>query len=208
MQNWESLYRDVSPYVSGCSELELDHALLRAAQHFFSRTRVWTLWLDEINTSAGVMEYDLNLESKSELVRIERATLNAQRLTIQAEGRLPANWREYPNQAGVCQSIHTTDRKTVVLLPPPGDGLLLQIQACLKPSNNAVGIENRFYDQYALAIATGAKSMLMLQPGMPFSNPSEGLRLESEFNGKMAAISIQNARGFSSHRPRLRGRYF
>lgn len=208
MQLWEAFYKDVSPFVPGCSEPELDHALLRAAQHFFARTRVWKLWLDEINTSAGVIEYDLNLESKSELVRIERATLNAQLLTIQTEANLPGNWREFPNQSGVCQSIHATDGKTVVLLPPPKDGLLLKIEACLKPSNSAVGIENRFFDQYVLAVATGAKAELMLQPGMPFSNPTEGMRLQSEFNGKMAAISIQNARGFSSHRPRQRGRYF
>ena len=203
---WEQFFPDLLPYVPGCAEPAAEHALRRSAQRFFSRTRVWTLWLDALSCNAGVIEYDLNLESKSELVRLERATLAGRDIAVVAPEALPANWQDFPSQCGAC--IHSSNRQSVIVLPPPGEGALLNIEASLKPANTAVGVEQRFFDSYAEVIAKGARAYLMRQPGMPYSNPAEAQLLEQEFGDAMATIAMQRNRGFSSYRPRQRGHYF
>ena len=202
MKTWDQFLRDVMPYVPGCPEPVAEHALLRAAQDFCAGTQVWKIWLDDITTVADVLEYDLNLELRSELVRLERATLDGRPVVVTTEEVLPVDWKT--STAGIGTCIFTVDRKTITLLPAQTADLVLKVQACLKPSDTAEGVENFIFDQYARQIACGAKASLMMQPGKTYSNPGEGASLEAEFNGAIGGVGFQRWRGFSSARPRAR----
>ena len=91
MATWSDLHPDVLMYVPGCPDPVLDQEIRNAAIEFFRRTRVWTEWLEPIYTSAGVREYDLDLPSGSEVVRIEQATRNGSPLELEGFRTVPSD---------------------------------------------------------------------------------------------------------------------
>jgi hypothetical protein len=205
MKAWDQFLKDVRPFVPGCPEVVAEHAVLRAAQEFFEATRVWKTWLPDMDTSldasgTGVMEYPLLLEANSELVRIECATLEGRELPVLSEDELPIDWKTYPSQAP--DSIHTTDRETLVLLPPPADAQTLKVQVSLKPAESATGIENHLFDQYVKKIAAGAVAILKEHEKASYSDPAGAQVWRGKFEGFIAEVDFQRFRGFSSARPR------
>lgn len=201
MKAWSQFFRDVLPDVMGCPEPSMELALLRAAREFFAGAHVWTVWLDNTMKIAGITEYDIELERNCELVKVLRATLGDRRIDITTPDSLPDDWQINPTARAEC--IFTSDGKTITLLPSNATGLL-RVQAVLKPSNAAVGIEDYLFDRYVEPIATGAKARLMLQPGKPYSNPAYGSVLDGQFRDAISGILIQRFRAFSKAFPRAR----
>lgn len=82
MATWASFYPRIMVHVPGCSIPLLDQELRIAASTFFDMTRAWSDWLDPITTQAGIAEYDLDAPSGARIVRLERARIDGQDLTI------------------------------------------------------------------------------------------------------------------------------
>lgn len=202
MKVWSQFFSDILIDVPGCPDPTVERGLLRAAQAFCIGTQVWKLWLENITTQANVTEYDFELEPKSELVKLERATLDGRSLLITTPQSLPDDWRT--NSAGLADCIFTSDRKTLTLLPTKVAGLVLRVEAVLKPSNSATGVEDFIFDQYGEVIAMGALARLLQQSNTPYSNPAKGLALDERFKESIAAVGFQHWRAFSSARPRSR----
>lgn len=206
MKAWQLCLRDVLPEVPGCAEPMAEHALLRAAQEFMQKTRAWKVWLDPVITDGLNLTYDLNLELRSELVRIEAATLGGQVITIAREQDVPANWQD--GSACVPTCIFTTDSKTINLLPLKTAGMSLAIQATLKPSNTATGLDDAIFDRYVEVIATGAKARLMSQPDKAYSSPGAAAMHRSNFLSAIDTLKTNIWRGTAATRPRARSHWF
>lgn len=205
MKTWDSFYPDVLPSVMGCPDPVMNHALLRAAQEFFRRTHVWTLWLDTIRT-AGRAEYDIPLEDNTELVKLQRATLQGRQIAVIAPETLPADWKTSPS--GLRSCVFTRDRKVLTLLPITSTAELLRIEASLQPSNSATGIPDEFFDLYVEAIAHGAKARIQRLAGTAFYNPQYAMDCEEMFKQAIGSIAIQQYRAFSSAAPRQKIKTF
>lgn len=206
MKTWDQFFRDVLPDVPGCPEPVAEHAILRAAQEFFQRSRAWSLWLDDITTRGEISAYDLNLEPNSELVRLEGATLDGQGIELARIEDMPVNWRT--QGGGVRTCVFTSDAKTVQLLPIKAAGMVLCIRASLKPSNSAQGIADDLYDLYVDAIAMGAKSRLMAQPGKAYSNMAGADAWAGQFRDHIDTIKSRLWRGTAATRTRSRANWF
>lgn len=200
MKTWDQFFPDILVHVPGCPDPTVEHAVLRAAQEFLDTTRVWKIWLDDTATVADQTEYFLPLESNSELVRLERATLDGRQIDVRAEEDLPADWRSYPNTLST--GVHSTDRKTMVLLPAQQSGLVLMVQASLKPSETATGVENDLFDLYREAISAGAVARLKDEVDKPYTDGVGAQKWRGRFEGHMNTTSLRRARGFSSFRRR------
>lgn len=205
MKAWDSFYPDVLPSVMGCPDPVMNQALLRASQEFFQRTHVWTQWLDTIRT-AGRTDYEIPLEDKSELVKLQRATLGGRQIDITAPEDIPADWQTYPTATNRC--LFTVDRKTLTMLPGTSINELLRIEATLKPSNSATGIADEFFDLYVEAIAHGAKDRILRLPGNVFYNPALADDSKAMFNQAISTIAFQKFRAFSKAAPRQKIKTF
>lgn len=206
MKTWDQFFRDVLPDVPGCPEPVAEHAILRAAQEFFQTTRAWNVWLDDVTTLGVVTAYDLNLEPNSELVRMEAATLDGVEIALARIQGMPANWRTTSPSVRTC--VFTSDSKTVQLLPVKAAGMKLAIQASLKPSNNAPGINDDLFDLYVENIAMGAKARLMMQPGKDYSNPKGATDSYALFMDGINTIKTRLWRGTAATRPRAVANWF
>lgn len=206
MKAWSAFLPDVLQHVPGCPDPVAEHALLRAAQEFFETTRLWRLWLPDVTTVADQTNYILFLEPKSELVRLERATLNGRPIRTRTQDDLPADWQTYTQ--GIEDGVHTPDRKTLILLPAQDDDLVLKVEASMKPSNTATGIETDLFDQYVLQIAAGAVAMLKEHEDKSYSDAAGAATWRGKFDSHMGVADFQRFRGFSSARPRARVKTF
>lgn len=205
MKSWDSFYPDVLPSVIGCPDQVMNQALLRAAQEFFRRTNVWTLWLDTIRTAAHA-EYDIPLESKTELVKLQRATLQGRPLTVTTPEALPADWQTSPS--GLRSCVFTRDRKVLTLLPITSTNEFLRIEASLQPSNSATGISDEFFDLYVEAIAHGALARIQRLPSAGFYNLQAAMDSDQLFKQAIGTVAIQQFRAFSSAAPRQKIKTF
>lgn len=206
MKTWDQFLRDVLPDVPGCPEPVAEHAILRAAQEFCQHTRAWNVWLDPVTTIGAVSSYDLNLEPRSELVRLESATLAGIGIKVSRVQDMPIDWRTNATGMGTC--IFTVDSRTVQLLPIKAAGLSLVIQASLKPANDSEGLDDALYAQYVETIAMGAKARLMAHALKSYGNPGESATQRASFVASMDSIKTRLWRGNGTARPRAVGNFF
>jgi hypothetical protein len=144
--------------------------------------------------------------ARSELVRLERATLNGRPIRVRTVDELPADWKTYTN--GIEDGVHTSDRKTLVLLPAQAADLVVKVEASMKPSNAATGVEDYLFDQYVVQIAAGAVAALKEHADKTYSDQTGAMVWRGKFEHHMGVADYQRHRGFSSARPRARLKTF
>lgn len=206
MKTWDAFFRDVMPDVVGCPDPIAEHAIKRAAQEFCDSTRVWRIWVTDILTASGTSTYPIGLPANAELVRIERATIDGRDLELTTADQLPVDWKTYSKSLPDC--IHTVDRKNITLLPVPSSIRTIKMEISIKPSSDALGVEDHLFDQYVEHIAIGAKARLMKQAGKPYTNINEAMLLDAQFKHANSTIGAIAMRGFSSRRTRSAGRFY
>lgn len=202
MKAWSEFLKDVLVHVPGCPEPVAEHAIKRAAQEYFETTRVWKCWLIDITTSDSATDYPMFLPSKTELVRLERATLNGRPIRVRSEEQLPAEWRTYTQS--IEDGVHTSDLRTLILLPAQAAGLVLKVEASIRPDQSATGVEDQFFGRAVLPIAMGAVAALKEHQDKTYSDPNGALTWHAKFLGAMGVEDLQRMRGYSSMRPRRR----
>jgi hypothetical protein len=206
MKTWDKFLKDVLPWTPGCPEPIAEHAVLRAAQEYLEGTRIWKLWLPDITTEAERTEYDLDLEPASELVRLERATLNGRPIRVRSVDELPEDWRTYTS--GIEDGVHTLDGRTMVLLPAQAADMVVKVEASMRPSDSATGVEDFIFNRYCAQIATGAVAALKGHTDKSYSDLAGAGLWRERFEGHMGISDFQRFRGFSSARPRRPVRTF
>ena len=205
MKTWDKFLKDVLPKVSGCPEVLAEHAIKRAAQEFFDTTRVWRLWLPAITTADQITDYALPLESRAELVRLETATLDGCEINVLAAEDLPRDWKTYPDTMAAC--VHTTDRKTIVLLPRPAADRTLLVEASMRPAEDSLGIEDDLFSLFVLPIAHGAIAILKEDIGTSYADAGGATYWRGQFNDAMVSHEFRRSQGYSSQRRPRRARF-
>ncbi len=204
MANWSAFFPDLLPHVIGCTDPLAAQEVRRAATEFFRRTRAWVEWLDPVTTANGVREYDLDLPNQSDVVRVERATLDGQPFTVGSFRESESNTARLPQTGNGLTSL---DRKTFILDREPAAGRLVEIRVSLMPSKNATGIADRLYDQYADDILFGAKHRLMTLATTPFFNPQLAAQAKAAFDAAIATRNVDAWRGHTGNTPRARPKW-
>lgn len=186
MATWASFHPRIMVHVPGCSIPLLDQELRIAASLFFDMTRAWSEWVDPITTREGIAEYDLDAPRGARIVRLERARINGQDLTI-----LPFRLVE-PGMAGA----DSRDLQTLRFNTLPAAGLQVEVEASLALLDSATGIPDHLFERYADALADGAVSRIKGIGGYEFSDPAGAIDRNGKFQ---AAINKHMVRAWKSN---------
>ena len=93
MAAWDFWFSRVKLHAPNAPDPLVTQALIDASRDFFQRSRAWMEWLDPAVSQAGIgIEYDFDLPSQTELVRIERATRNGNPLVVQSYRQKSRDW--------------------------------------------------------------------------------------------------------------------
>ena len=206
MTPWSEFLPYVLPSAPGCPDPVAEFNLRLAAQDFCARTRVWRHTLPDITTTQalGVGPYPMNLPEHSELVRIERSTMDGRAIDVLPADALPTDWRQYPNTIRDC--VFTLDRRELFAVPSYEVNRVLSMEVSLRPAETAEEFPDELAGLYKRDIAAGALEMILMLPA--FLNPALATLHGDKFKARIATTAIKVARGHSSFRPRARVRPF
>jgi hypothetical protein len=191
--DWSYFYPKVLPHVIGAPLPLVDLELRTAARTFFDRTRAWRDWSAPITTVDGVRQYPIGNAADTEVVRLERATKDANPLPVDGWMSL---YKDPALHANTGDGLSSKTRQTVILGTDTPGGAVLQLLCSLRPSDTAQGLPDHLAAQYDQAIADGALAALRDLDGQTWSNPQAASQRRARFE---AAIEAASARVFSSH---------
>ncbi|NDF50266.1 MAG: hypothetical protein EB116_09325 [Betaproteobacteria bacterium] len=194
MAIWSDFHSDVAHHVPGCPNPLLDQALCRSAAAFFRRTKAWTVWLEPITMASSLQTYELEAPEDTDIVSLQKATLNGHELPVAAFRLLTKNPQ---SQTMHERALISTDRSTVsVLLAQPAK-TKLEIQVVITVSQDAKGLPDLHATFYREPIVAGALHRLLRVPG-PFYNAQaakEALQAFEEAIGREQTQSFQGPLG-------------
>lgn len=145
-------------------------ALNRAARSFLKATRAWQEWLEPTDVTGEVFsEYTFELPQGAELLRLERATLNARPLDVANARDLPADPRT-SELRGKAYLVTTNLREFTVRTGGAGK---LQVYASLVLSLRGNILPDEVGTLYHEAIREGAKAELLNTEGTDYYKPDQ-----------------------------------
>jgi hypothetical protein len=197
MKTWIDWYDFYLRDLPGLTSFAAANELRKAAQEFCRRTGVWRKTMDTMTLTATDI-HDFELSSTEKVVKITSAKLNGQTLD-------PLTREQLDDQNRGITAISATQFQ---LYPEPASGDTLDLKVTLTPSNTALGVEDFIYDDYAEAIAYGAKARLMRRKDTDYYDPAEAEVNEARFERAISQAHFDAAKGKTRAPLRTRGSFY
>jgi len=173
MASFDSIMKDVLPYVPGCPDTVVENSLRSSSIELCEKASVYTKELDPISTVSGIYEYEFGQPAGTKVDKIVWAIYNGEDLEAITprglEGQNP-KWRD--NQSTPKHFIQqSSDLFWLVPIPDTSltNGIILNV--ALKPSRTSNNIANEIADDYRDAIIYGALYRLLRMPAKDWTDP-------------------------------------
>lgn len=198
---WSAFMPELMTFATGCPVPVAEAKARLAAIEFFRRTRAWVEWLDPVtSTASATAEYDLEVPSGADVVRIEQASIDGIALLV-ASPRDGGKDVEREDTSEV--QLISRNLKSFRLGGLPIAGRVIRVQTALLPSRTSTGIPDDL-EMYVDDIVRGARAKLLSIPGTEFYNPDSFMLEQSAFESAIAAKSVNAWRGLTKNTPRAR----
>lgn len=200
----DSFLPSILPYAPGCAEPTALAAVIKAAQAFCERTRLW-----RANAAISVTPATANVvpvPTGAELFEIESARFDGRELkaiSLHDLDTLHPRWREMdPGDARwITQSLPGS-----VQVVPPSTGTLT-LTTLLRPTDAALQLPDLF-SQYTQLIADGALAEILMLPAQPFSDPQRAQFYAVRFDTRTDTLFKRTIQGQQRAPVRARARFF
>jgi hypothetical protein len=194
----------ILPYAPGCPEPTAFANIIKAAQTFCERTRLWRD-RDQFNvtpTSCNVV----CAPDGADLLEIESARFNGCLLEPIALADLEAKHPTWPQMSAGEARWFTQTEPGSVLLVPTCTGTL-ELSTLLRPSDTADQLPD-FFSQYTQAIADGALADILMLPKQTFSDPQSAQFYAMRFENRINELFNRTIQGQQRAPVRSRARFF
>ena len=203
MKAWSYWYPDVMPHVKNCPAPVIDNELLRASQAFFTATRAWKIVLNPIAVSAGTSTITVPMDPGLDLVRVESALYDGQKITLTTAEELDEEFNDdWLLHTGTPSRYLQLEAGVVMLYPKPiaNSSIGLKLRVSAQPSDEATGIPDAMAAKFRLAIEVGAKGKLMLHADKSWTNFDLAASYLQQFNGLVDTARVNAARSYAGGR--------
>lgn len=208
---FETWYDDVLPYVNGCPFPVAKQKIRQAAIDFCKRSGAWRyLGMTPINSGAGQQTYVLSaavggVPAGTVVAHVYQVNY----LNVPLRARTPAQFKAMSDTW-----YSDTGTPEVFTLIAEGELSLYRIptavavgairipEVSLAPSQASADIDDRIYEKYRDAIATGARALIHSIPKKPYSDLNLGHALMQDFNAMVGGAAARTASGRGTARLR------
>lgn len=194
MKLWTEFYDTLLPDVPGCNPAMANIALRHAAREFCERTKAWDEWRGPQLTVATSIQYDFDIATTEEVVKLLGATLAGCDLKVLSVNDLPNNWQTY---TGCTSGILTQDRRTFYVIPQREAGIEIRTRVALKPSNKGTGVSDELFAHYLEDICVGARARLHTSIKKPYTDKTTAAECRADFDQRMAKVARAVEKSFS-----------
>ena len=192
MASFESLVKDVLPYVPGCPDSLIQTNIRSAAIELCEKSKAFTFDLDPITTISGEYEYEFDQPSGTEVHQILWATYDGNDLDPISPRSLELNYPDWRDKTGTPTVYLQKTVNTFWLVPVPNDGKELLVNVALNPTRTTNNIDTEFSNTYRDGIIYGTIFRLLRIPQKEWTDP---IASADYFNLFQAEISDAELRG-------------
>lgn len=205
MKSLDLFLPHVLPSVLGASEPLVKQALVRAAREFCTRTNliqdVFT-----VNEAAGVGEYDVDIPSQQQLLRLTAVMVDEREITLVPTVHVtrPTALRgeavsgtEPMTGTPTAAFFKTATGSTFWVYPLPAEAGTesLTVRACYAPRLTATTVDDALYDDWLDTIVAGALMRLHAVKNQPFSSMPAATEGRQEFEVGVSRGKAEALRG-------------
>lgn len=209
MKLWSAFYPDLVPELSGAALPIIDHWLRNTAIDFFDRSKAYVVDLAAIDAVASQMGYTLTLPANTDLVEIKSIFFSGKPLDPKARQFLESRFPDWRSEVGAPDYYTQQDLNNVLLVPAPSANATgaIKIQAAIKPSIAAIGIEDWLFAKWRQALCSGTKAKMMAMRDVPWASPDHVAINLSAYEDAVMKATGNASNGFGMARPRFSGSF-
>jgi len=196
MASFESLVKEILPYVPGCPDPLVQNYIRSATIEFAERSKAYVFDLDPITTISGVYEYEFDQPSGTDVHQILWMTYDGDDLDPISPRSLELNYPDWRDKTSLPQVYLQKNPSTFWVIPVPNssvtNGLLLSV--ALKPSRTTSNIDTTFSNSYRDGIVYGTLYRLLRIPAKDWTDPRAASDYLNLFNQEIVQAELK-ARG-------------
>ena len=192
MASFESLVKDVLPYVPGCPDSLIQTNIRSAAIELCEKSKAFTFDLDPITTISGEYEYEFDQPSGTEVHQILWATYDGNDLDPISPRSLELNYPDWRDKTGTPTVYLQKTASSFWLVPVPNTNKELLLNVALKPTRTTNNIDTEFSNTYRDGIIYGTIYRLLRIPAKQWTDP---IAAADYFNLFQAEVSDAELRG-------------
>lgn len=196
MASFDSLVKDVLPYVPNCPDSLIESTLRSACIEFAERSKAYVYDLDSITSISGVYEYEFDQPSGTDVHAILWMTYDGDDLDPISPRSLELNYSDWRNKTSVPQVYLQKNPSTFWVIPVPGSAVTngIQLAVALKPSRTTSNIDTTFSNSYRDGIVYGTLYRLLRIPSKDWTDINASRDYLGLFNQEIVQAELK-ARG-------------
>jgi hypothetical protein len=197
----------VLQYVPDASDFIAENAIKQAAIEFCEKTLVWQINIPAMDVVNGQNSYPVQTPADTKFVVPVQAYFNTNLLIPKGPDELAEIYRmgDYQQIQGAPQYITRMIKPEVMLVPTPyvTQPAILYVKAAIAPTRDSSEIDSEIYEQYAEAIAWGARGRLLAQPRQDYSDKAGAIEALKMFRYEINRVRMQVTKGLTRGSPRI-----
>jgi len=196
MASFESLVKEILPYVPGCPDSLVENYIRSATIEFAERSKAYVFDLEPITTISGVYEYEFDQPSGTEVHQILWMTYNGDDLDPISPRSLELNYSDWRTKTSLPQVYLQKTPSSFWVIPVPGTSLVngIQLAVALKPTRTTSNVDTTFSNSYRDGIVYGTLYRLLRIPAKDWTDPQAAADYLTLFNQEIVQAELK-ARG-------------
>ena len=197
MASYESLIKEILPYVPGCPDSVVEANLRSATIEFCEKTKAYVYDLDAITSISGVYEYDFDQPTGTSVHSILWMTYDGEDLDPISPRSLELNYPDWRDRSSTPQVYLQKNADTFWVIPIPNAKTVngIRLSVALKPTRTTNNISTAFSNDYRDGIIFGTLYRLMRIPAREWSDPMAAGDYLGLFNEQVATAELRARSG-------------
>ena len=197
MASYESLVKEILPYVLGCPDSVVESNLRAATIEFCEKTKARVKDLDPITSISGSYEYDFDQPTGTSVHSILWMIYDGEDLDPISPRSLELNYPDWRDRSTKPQVYlqKTADAFWVVPVPNSKIAEGIQLSVALKPTRTTNNISTSFSNDYRDGIIFGTLYRLLRIPSREWSDPLAASDYLGLFNEQVRAAELRARSG-------------
>lgn len=197
MASFDSLVKEIIPYVPGCPDSVIESNLRAATIEFCGKTKAYVKDLDSISTVSGTYEYEFDQPVGTSVHSILWMIHDGDDLDPISPRSLELNFPDWRDRSGIPRVYLQKNADTFWITPVPNasttNGLFLSV--ALKPTRTASNIDTNFSNDYRDGLLFGALYRLLRIPAKDWSDPAASADYLALFSEQVRAAELRARSG-------------
>ena len=197
MATYDSLVKEILPYVPGCPDSLVINHLRAATIETCEKSKAYVHDLDPLSTVAGVFEYDFGQPTGTDVHQILWMIHAGNDLDPISPRSLELNFPDWRNRSSIPRVYlqKTPDIFWVIPVPASSSTDAIRLSVALKPTRSSSSINTDFSTDYRDAIIYGTLYRLLRIPSKDWSDSAAANDYYLLFQGEIEDAELRGRAG-------------